>query len=261
MPAKTSAMPERSRTHVLLIPTYNTGPKLVETVKGALAQWSPVWVVVDGSTDGSEAAVESLLPEHADDLRIFKLPRNSGKGSAVLHGTSEAVSLGFTHVLTMDADGQHAAASIRTFMEASQRQPEALVLGLPQFDSSAPLIRLRGRRIANWWARLETLSDLGDCLFGFRVYPAPSLKQVMEKTRWARRFDFDPEVAMRLIWKGHPPLNVPAPCRYFTKAEGGVSHFNYYRDNVLLTWMFTRLFFGFLLRLPKLLARKLRGNQ
>ncbi|WP_050026878.1 glycosyltransferase family 2 protein [Verrucomicrobium sp. BvORR034] len=253
-------MPERSRTHLLLIPSFNTGAKLVETVKGALEEWSPVWVVVDGSTDGSEKAVEALLSEHEGDLRILKLPTNSGKGSAVLRGTTEAVAEGYTHVLTMDADGQHASGSIRKFMEASQSKPEAVVLGLPQFDSSAPLIRLRGRRIANWWARLETMSDLGDCLFGFRVYPAAPLKQVMHKTRWARRFDFDPEVAMRLIWKGHPPLNVPAPCRYFTKAEGGVSHFNYYRDNVLLTWMFTRLFFGFLLRLPKLLGRKLRSN-
>src|SRR5687768_8652191 len=160
-------MPERSRTHLLLIPTYNTGPKLVETVKGALEQWAPVWVVVDGSTDGSEKAVEALIPAFEGDLRVFKLASNSGKGSAVLLGTTEAVAQGFTHVLTMDADGQHAAASIRTFMEASLQKPQAVVLGLPQFDSSAPLIRLRGRRIANWWARVETMSEIGDCLFGF----------------------------------------------------------------------------------------------
>ena len=253
-------MPERSRTHLLLIPSYNTGPKLVETVKGALQHWSPVWVVIDGSTDGSDKAVEEILPQHVGDLRLLRLPKNSGKGAAVLVGTHEAIAQGFTHVLTMDADGQHAASHIGTFMEASQEQPNAVVLGLPQFDSSAPLIRLRGRRIANWWARVETMSNLGDCLFGFRVYPAVPLKEVVSSTRWARRFDFDPEVAMRLIWKGHPPVNVPAPCRYFTPAEGGVSHFNYYRDNVLLTWMFTRLFLGFLLRLPLLLQRKLRSK-
>jgi glycosyltransferase involved in cell wall biosynthesis len=253
-------MPDRSATHLLLIPSYNTGPKLVETVKAALAHWSPVWVVIDGSTDGSDQAVEALLADHPEDLRLLRLPKNAGKGSAVLHGTKEALALGFTHVLTMDADGQHAASHITTFMKASKDRPEAVVLGLPQFDDSAPLIRLRGRRIANWWARVETQSDLGDCLFGFRVYPAAPLKQVMEKTRWARRFDFDPEVAMRLIWKGHPPVNVPAPCRYFTTAEGGISHFNYYRDNVLLTWMFTRLFGGFLARLPLLIRRRLRSK-
>jgi glycosyltransferase involved in cell wall biosynthesis len=253
-------MPERSRTHLLLIPSYNTGPKLVETVRAALAVWTPVWVVVDGSTDGSDAAVEALLPDHVGDLRMLRLPRNAGKGSAVLHGITEALAQGFTHILTMDADGQHAAANVQAFMEASIRQPDALVLGLPVFDASAPAIRLRGRRIANWWARLETQSDLGDCLFGFRVYPAAPLKAVMDSTSWARRFDFDPEAAIRLIWRGHPPVNVPASCRYFTTAEGGVSHFNYYRDNVLLTWMFARLFAGSLLRLPLLIRRRLRSK-
>lgn len=253
-------MPERSRTHLLLIPTYNTGPKLAETVRAALEVWSPVWVVVDGSTDGSDAALQPLLDEHPDDLRVLRLPVNSGKGAAVLHGVKEALPLGYTHVLTMDADGQHPPSHIAPFMAASQANPNAVILGLPQFDASAPAIRLRGRKIANWWARLETQSDIGDCLFGFRVYPAAPLRDVMERTIWARRFDFDPEVAMRLIWRGHPPINVPAPCRYFTPAEGGVSHFNYYRDNVLLTWMFTRLFFGGLLRLPVLIRRRLHDK-
>jgi glycosyltransferase involved in cell wall biosynthesis len=252
-------MPERSRTHLLLIPSYNTGPKLVETVRAALAVWSPVWVVVDGSTDGSDRNLDELVRQHSEDLRVLRLSENRGTGSAVLHGLNEAIPLGYTHVLTMDADGQHPPTHIVPFMEASRANPEAVVLGLPQFDASAPVIRLRGRRIANWWARLETQSDIGDCLFGFRVYPAAPLRAVMERTMWARRFDFDPEVAMRLIWRGHPPLNIPAPCRYFTPAEGGVSHFNYYRDNVL-TWMFTRLFFGGLLRLPRLIHRRLHDK-
>ncbi|TLD70604.1 glycosyltransferase family 2 protein [Phragmitibacter flavus] len=253
-------MPERSSTHLLLIPSYNTGGKLVETVRDALKFWAPVWVVVDGSTDGSDAAVEAILPEYGGDLRLLRLKKNSGKGTAVLHGVTQALEEGFTHVLTMDADGQHASGYITTFMQASRKNPNALVLGLPQFDDSAPLIRLRGRRIANWWAQFESQSNLGDCLFGFRVYPARSLYEVMQKTRWARRFDFDPEVAIRLIWRGHPPLNVPAPCRYLTIAEGGISHFNYYRDNVLMTWMFARLLVGAFIRMPWLLARRFSGD-
>jgi len=254
-------MPERSSTHLLLIPSYNTGSKLVETVKEALAYWSPVWVVIDGSTDGSEKAVETMLSEHGDNLKLLKLDKNSGKGTAVFTGLQEALKEGFTHILSMDADGQHPADFIQKFMGVSQQYPEAVVLGLPQFDDSAPPIRLRGRKIANWWARFETQSEIGDCLFGFRVYPAQPLYEVMQKTTWARRFDFDPEVAVRLVWKGHPPINVPAPCRYLTPDEGGVSHFNYYRDNVLLTWMFTRLFLGALMRLPQLLAHRLKGGE
>jgi hypothetical protein len=79
----------------------------------------------------------------------------------------------------------------------------------------------------------------------------------MQRTRWMRRFDFDAEAVVRLSWRGLPVRNLPAPCRYFTPAEGGVSHFRYWRDNVLLTWMYTRLFLGFLLRLPMLMARRI----
>lgn len=249
-----------STTHLLLIPTYNTGAKLVDTVRNALEQWSPVWVMVDGSTDGSDRMLEPLQKEHPD-LQIIRLPENRGKGSAVLEGLRQAVPAGFTNILTMDADGQHDPASIIPFMEASIQQPEALVLGLPQFDHTAPRERLFGRKIANWFANMETLGgNIGDCLFGFRVYPARGLLEVLESTRWARRFDFDPEVAMRLVWKGHPVVNIPSPCRYFKPSEGGVSHFHYVRDNILLTWMYHRLFAGFLLRLPLLIYRKLSSK-
>lgn len=249
-------MPAGSPTHLVLIPSYNTGEKLVGTVRAALEAWNPVWVVIDGSTDGSEKGLETLPDYGSDRLNVIRLIQNVGKGAAVLEGVKAALEAGFTHVLTMDSDGQHDAASIQPMMEASMARPDGLVLGLPVFDDSAPLIRLRGRRIANWWARFETQADIGDCLFGLRVYPAQSLKEVMEESHWARRFDFDPEVAMRLCWRGHPPINVPSPCRYFSKDEGGVSHFNYYRDNVLLTWMFARLLIGFFWRLPTLLRKK-----
>ncbi len=113
-----------------------------------------------------------------------------------------------------------------------------------------------GRRISNWWANLETLwAGIDDSLFGMRVYPAAALLEVMASQRWMRRFDFDVEAAVRLVWGGAHPVNLPAPVRYFRPEEGGVSHFNYLRDNALLTWMHLRLLFGFLLRVPLLLAR------
>ncbi len=248
-------------SHLVLIPSYNTGAKLEPTVRAALAEWNPVWVVVDGSTDGSDHALDALAAEFPDAMRLIRLPVNQGKGSAVLAGLRQAVSAGFTHILTMDADGQHDPASIRPFMEVSQKQPDALILGAPQFDASAPCERLIGRRIANFFANLETLGgNVGDCLFGFRVYPAAALMAVLGSTRWARRFDFDPEAAVRLVWRGHPVVNVPTPCRYFKASEGGVSHFNYIRDNILLTWMYLRLLAGFLLRLPRLILRRLTAK-
>jgi glycosyltransferase involved in cell wall biosynthesis len=249
-----------SGTHVVLIPSYNPGPKVFETVRAARGQWAPVWVVVDGSTDGTDAGLKSLAGEDPG-LRVLVRQRNGGKGTAVLDGLEEALRQGFTHALVMDSDGQHPADRIPAFMAASAARPEAMVLGDPIFDASAPSIRVKGRRISNWWANCETLwAGIHDSLCGFRVYPIAALVREMRASLGMRRFDFDVEAAVRLSWRGVPAVNLSAPVRYFSAAEGGVSHFNYWRDNVLLTSMHARLFFGFLLRLPWLLARRLAGR-
>ncbi|CAO3425772.1 FIG143263: Glycosyl transferase [Azospirillum endophyticum] len=251
---------DASSSHLVLIPSYNTGPKLSETVRAAREHWAPVWVVIDGSTDGT---LETLRAMAAVDphLRVLALPVNRGKGAAVLHGLEEAERCGFTHALTMDADGQHPADRIPQFQGVSLAHPEALVLGKPVFDAAAPRLRVGGRKISNWWANLETLwGGIGDSLFGFRVYPIAPLRAVMRRNPWMRRFDFDPEAAVRLCWLGLPTINVAAPVRYFKAEEGGVSHFNYYRDNALLTWMHTRLMLGFVGRLPMLAVRRVRSR-
>jgi hypothetical protein len=189
------------------------------------------------------------------------LPRKQGKGVAILHRLQQAAAAGYTHALTMDADGQHPADAIPRFMAASAQAAEAMILGTPVFYASAPAPRVKGRRVSNWWASLETLwMGIGDSLFGFRVYPGAPLLDTMLAQRWMRRFDFDPEAAVRLCWRGARTLNLPAPVRYYAPGEGGVSHLRYLRDNALLTWMHTRLFCGFVCRLPLLIARRLRGE-
>jgi len=231
-----------------------------DTVRAALGQWSPVWVVVDGSTDGSAAALQAMATTQPG-LRVLVLPTNQGKGAAVLHGIRAALQAGFTHALTMDSDGQHPAEKIPAFMQASQLAPAAMVLGRPIFDASAPNLRVKGRKISNGWTHIETLgAGIDDSLYGFRVYPMGPLERVMRRQVWMRRFDFDTEAVVRLSWRGVRPINLAAPVRYFRPEEGGVSHFNYWRDNVLLTWMHTRLFLGFLVRLPLLLSRRLRDR-
>ncbi len=251
-------MTSASPTHLVLIPSYNPGIKVADTVRAARAQWSPVWVVVDGSTDGSAALLQAMAAADPG-LQVLVLPQNVGKGAAVLQGLDRAAAQGFTHVLTMDSDGQHPAELIPSFMATSQQQPAAMVLGVPVFAADAPQLRVQGRKISNGWANLETLwAGIGDSLFGFRVYPIAPLRQVMQGQRWMRRFDFDPEAVVRMSWRGVPAINLPATVQYFTVAEGGVSHFNYLRDNCLLTWMHSRLFLGFVLRLPLLLARWLK---
>jgi hypothetical protein len=248
-------MPVASTTHFVLIPSYNPGPGVLATVRAARAQWNPVWVVVDGSSDGTAAQLQAMATGD-DGLEVIVLPENRGKGAAVLAGITQAAALGYTHALTMDSDGQHPADLIPAFMAASQAEPAAMVLGKPVFGPEAPALRVNGRKVSNGWANLETLwMGIGDSLYGFRVYPIAPLLKIMSRNRFMRRFDFDPEAVVRLCWAGVRPLNLDAPVRYLSAAEGGVSHFKYLRDNALLTWMHTRLFIGFVLRLPLLLVR------
>lgn len=245
-----------SSTHLVLIPSYNPGPTVLDTVRAARAQWTPVWVVVDGSTDGSGERLQALAATDTG-LKVIILSTNQGKGAAVLEGITQAAALGYTHVLTMDSDGQHPAALIPTFMAASQAETTKMVLGKPVFGPEAPALRVNGRKVSNGWANLETLwMGIGDSLYGFRVYPIAPLIRIMQKNRFMRRFDFDPEAVVRLCWANIWPINLDAPVRYLSDEEGGVSHFKYLRDNTLLTWMHARLFLGFLLRLPLLLVRR-----
>ncbi len=226
----------------------------------ALRHWQPVLVVVDGSTDGTADAL-AALSGRGPGLRVIKRGRNGGKGAAVFDGLRAAAMAGFSHVLVMDADGQHPASLIPAFMQLSACNPESMILGKPVFDHTAPCIRVIWRRVSNLLARLETLSCIGDSLFGFRVYPLLPLLTIMASTHRMRRFDFDAEAVVRLAWAGVPAINRPAPVRYFSIAEGGVSHFRYGRDNILLAAMHGRLIGGFLRRLPWLAARRLRPSR
>lgn len=228
---------------LVLIPSYNTGRKLAETVLEARQHWQPVWVVIDGSNDGSADGLETKA-----GLRIFRLARNSGKGAAVLEGLRAATAHGLTHALVMDADGQHPAAAIGDFMALAARHPAAMILGVPVFDTSAPRVRVLGRRISNALVRWLTGADIGDALFGFRIYPIAELLSVMESSRHMRRYDFEAEAVVRLSWQGVAAINRSVPVRYFRADEGGISHFRYGRDNLLLACMYGRLIAAAILR-------------
>ena len=195
-----------SATHLVLIPSYNPGPRLAATVAAALAHWSPVWIVDDGSTDDSATGV---VRDCATDprVRVIVRPRNGGKGAAVATGVEAARAAGFSHVLTLDADGQHPVDHIGPFMAASMAQPAALILGRPVFGPEVPLERLHGRKLSVGLARLEILgAGIDDPLFGFRVYPAAALQRALASTSRARGFDFDPEVVVRMFWAGVPTV-------------------------------------------------------
>jgi glycosyltransferase involved in cell wall biosynthesis len=250
-----------SSTHLILIPSYNTGYRLLRTVEDALAVWSPVWVVVDGSTDGSDTPLDELSAR-MPQLRVLRLPQNGGKGAAVLEGFNAALTAGFTHALVLDADGQHPIDHITSFMTTSINRPDALVLGRPVFGPEVPLERLYGRKLSVGLVHAECLGHgIDDPLFGFRVYPMMETRDILTSIRSARRYDFDPEVAVRLFWRGVPPLNLPAPCRYIDKADGGISHFHYLRDNIRMVWLHTRLIVRLLFTFPSVFAARRRINR
>jgi glycosyltransferase involved in cell wall biosynthesis len=245
--------------HAVLIPSYNTGARLFDTVAVIRRLGWQVWVVIDGSTDGTG---EALCREAANvpDLHVCTLPYNQGKGAAILHGLKRAHAQGITHVVTIDADGQHSADHIKALVALSQAHPDAMVLGVPVFDASAPAIRVAGHRVSKFLADVVTLrSGIGNPLFGFRVYPVAELLEVFEETRWMRRFDFDSEAVIRLSWHGVPAINLPTPVRYFRRADGGVSHFRYLRDNLLLLAMYARLFAALIPNLLRSLVQRRRS--
>ena len=238
-------------THLVLIPSYNSGPRLLSTVREVLRTGYPVWVVVDGSTDQSFAAVLELTPTEPN-LKVLFRETNGGKGAAVLTGAVAAQKAGFTHALVMDSDGQHPVDHIELFMQASRGRTDVLILGLPVFGPEVPKERLHGRKLSVGLVKFETCGGgVDDPLFGFRVYPLAPLIEAMRRMVFGRGFDFDPEVAVKMFWAGVPTVNLPAPCRYLSKADGGVSHFRYLRDNVKMIWLHTRLIAQFLfLRWP-----------
>ena len=237
--------------HLVLLPSYNSGHRLAETLRQTCAIWRDVWVVIDGSTDGSDLEGEAL---RLDGLRVLRLAENSGKGAAVLHALRLANEEGFTHALVMDADGQHPAEMILPFIEVSTKNPEAFVCGVPQFGPDAPVERVKGRRVGNFFSHVETLwCGAQDSLFGFRLYPIASALRILASGRAGRKFDFDTVLAVRLTWAGLPCINIPAAVSYPPTSEGGVTHFRYLRDNLLLIRAHTRLLLEWPLHLPKLI--------
>jgi glycosyltransferase involved in cell wall biosynthesis len=251
--------PAVSRTHLVIIPSFNSGPLLERTVAAARAYWAPICVVIDGSTDDTATVVEAMAG--ADPaLRVLLLPSNRGKGEAVRQGLIAARASGFTHALVMDADGQHPADRVPAFMAASAAAPDTLVMGHPMFGADAPWIRVVSRKLCNACAALITLREVGDTLFGFRVYPIAPLLHVMRSSHGMRRFDFDPEAVIRLAWGGTPLVHLPAPVRYLSRTEEGVSHFRYVRDNLLLAGMFLRLSLAAIVRFGRAARARWSGS-
>ncbi len=220
-----------------LVPTYDNPATIEAVVRAARAHVADVVVVDDGSGPAGREAVARLGRDGLAHIR--HRDENGGKGAAVKTGFHFARALGFTHAIQIDADGQHDIARVPAFLDAARAAPDTLVLGYPEYDADAPRGRRFARKITKFWVDVETWSKrIQDPMIGFRVYP---LAAVDVADRCGDRMDFDIEVAVRLAWARVPIVNLPIAVRYLTAAEGGVSHFRMFRDNVRISWLHTRL--------------------
>ncbi len=237
-----------------LIPVYNHETAVGDVVAGLLSAGLDCVLVNDGSNAACTQVLDQLAAAHAGAVRVLHRAANGGKGAAVVDGLREARRNGYTHALQVDADGQHALADIPAFLAAAQASPAALVCGRPAFDASMPRARRYGRYLTHVWVWINTLSfDIPDSMCGFRVYPLEPVLTMLDEERVGLRMDFDIEVLVRLHWRGLAMVWLPTRVTY---PSDGISHFRVFLDNFLITRVHTRLFFGMLWRLPRLLRSR-----
>lgn len=239
-----------------VIPNYNHHLVIRDTLKDLIAFKLPILLIDDGSSAETQVVLEQVDAEFAT-VSLIRRQENGGKGAAVQTGLEAAIELGWSHAIQIDADGQHNLDDVQKMIDSSKLQPLALVSGQPVYDESISKGRYYGRFITHFWVYIETLSlQIKDSMCGFRVYPLASYQQLIAKSSLGFKMDFDIEVMVKMSWLGVPIKFVATKVHY---PENGVSHFNVFEDNLLISLMHTRLFFGMLLRLPRLLARKIKG--
>ena len=241
--------------YCIVIPVYNHGKELLQVLKQLSGYNLTCFIINDGSGPETNNYIDQATKKY-EWITIITLERNGGKGAAVKAGLRFAYDQQYTHALQVDADGQHCLADIQNFLDESIKHPDALVLGQPIFAKDVPRSRLIGRQISRFWVWVETISkSIKDPLFGFRIYPLCGTIQVLDSNRTGNKMDFDPEIAVRLYWGNVIIRNVRTKVSY---PQGGISHFNVIRDNLLISWMHTKLVFGMLFRLPILLWTRIK---
>ncbi len=236
-----------------VIPLYNHGDPALNVTRELEKVDLPVIIVDDGSDQETKEKIQEILTLFPR-THLVTLPQNQGKGGAVMSGLREAYSLGYSHALQVDADGQHDLSQLSDLLASSRDQPDYLIAGKPIFDETIPNYRKFWRRVTNTLAKIETLSgEIEDAMCGLRIYPLAETLRVLDKFKFGKRMDFDIEVFIKLHWEGVRMLFVPTKVVY---PEGGVSHFRLFHDNVEITLMHIKLILGMLLRSGKLLKRE-----
>lgn len=239
----------------IIIPVYNHGRELLQVLPQLVDYNLHCLIINDGSGSETNDYLDQANKKF-EWITIITLEKNGGKGAAVKAGLRFAYDQQYTHALQIDADGQHCLEDIQKFMDESIKYPDALVLGQPIFGKDVPQSRLIGRQISRFWVWVETISkSIQDPLFGFRIYPLFRTIQVLDSNRTGNKMDFDPEIAVRLYWGNVIIRNIRTKVSY---PDGSISHFNMVEDNLLISWMHTKLVFEMLFRLPILLWNRIK---
>lgn len=243
-----------------IVPYYDHPETLSDVVAALRRVHLPVVVVDDGSPPASrpaaDAATQSPPGAHVPVI-LIRHKVNQGKGAAVISGLRYAAQNGFTHAVQVDADAQHELSRLPAMLDRSRAAPAAFVVGEAVYDETVPHGRYYARYLTHVWVWINCLSRaVRDSMCGFRVYPVePILEVIGEAERHiARHMGFDVEICVRSVWTGIPVVNFPVPVTY---AGEQPSHFRPIMDNVEISWMHARCFFGMLTRAPRLVLRRL----
>ncbi len=235
---------------VAVIPVYRHAASAQDVAAALIKQQIPVILVDDGNNESDMCLLKKLI-ETLPEVILLRLNRNQGKGAAVMHGMRYAYSHGYTHALQIDADGQHDTQAVSDFLRYATQYPRAVISGYPIYDQSVPKARLYARYLTHFWVGIHTLSRtrIRDSMCGLRVYPLAETIPVLAHMRTALRMEFDTEIIVRLDWRNTIIINRPVAVHYPQK---GISNFRIWQDNLRISWMHIRLFFGMLIRLPTL---------
>lgn len=225
----------------VVIPVYNHREGVRPVVQRALSQCGTVIVVDDGSTDGSADSVADL------PITLVRLPRNGGKGAALLAGAAEAARLGATHMIALDADGQHYPEDIPLFFQAIAQHPGTIIVGCRDFSvPNVPGSSRFGRAFSAFWMRVQTGARVVDMQSGFRAYPL----RVLECLKLAEPgYAFEVEVLVRAVWAGFEVREIDIRV-YYPPPQERVSHFKALKDNVRISLLNTRLTIRALVPVP-----------
>jgi len=238
-----------------IIPIFNHSKTINQVVNSLLSQHLDCIIVDDGSDNETQQILDKLAQEHSQ-ITLHRLSKNQGKGAAVMVGLKIALKQQFTHALQIDADGQHNFEDVGKIIELGKQYPQALISGHPIYDESVPKARLYSRYVTHFWVWVETLSfQIKDSMCGFRLYPLQPSFQLIHNSFIGTRMDFDTEIMVKLFWQNVPIVQFPTKVIY---PSDGLSHFRAFKDNWAISKMHTRLFFGMLIRSPKLIKNRLK---